>query len=167
MIAALRAPSSGSICRMRPRAGASSGKRSRWTGWPPRRWCWDKCDKEWAMAEERKEQSVHDVELEDKEEAAREGHGAIFATLKAEDKKKNEIVTGRTTDERGSWREDQAVDRHFHSEKKREEAKKQYLYHDAGLFKRHGYVPWWLQCVAVALIIWSIYYSIAYWTPPP
>ena len=114
---------------------------------------------------------MHDVEHEDKEEAAREGHGAIFATLKAEDKKKEEeeeeIVTGRTTDERGARREDQAVDRHFHSEKKREEAKKQYLYHDAGLFERHGYVPWWLQCVAVALIIWSIYYTIAYWTPPP
>ena len=123
------------------------------------------------MAEERKVHSVHDVELEDYVEAAREGHGAIFATLKAEDKKKEEeeeeIVTGRTTDERGARREDQAVDRHFHSEKKREEAKKQYLYHDAGLFERHGYVPWWLQGVAVALIIWSIYYAIAYWTPPP
>ena len=78
------------------------------------------------MAEERKEQSVNDVDHEDKEEAAREGHGAIFATLKAEDKKKEdeeeEIVTCRTTDERGSRREDQAVDRHFHSEKKLEES---------------------------------------------
>src|SRR3569623_1849434 len=131
---------------MPPRADASSGKWPRWTGRVARRWCWDKCDKEWTMAEERKDQSVHDVEHEDKEEAAREGHGAIFATLKAED---------------------QAAYRHFHSEKKREEAKKQYLNHDAGLFERHGYVPWWLQGVAGALIIWSIYYTIAYWTPPP
>src|SRR3569623_1744919 len=73
---------------MPPRADASSGKWSRWTGRGARRWCWDKCDKEWTMAEERKDQSVHDVEHEDKEEAAREGHGAIFATLKAEDKKR-------------------------------------------------------------------------------
>src|SRR3569832_493569 len=155
-----------------PRRGDVSCVMWSWCrGGVARRWCWDKCDKEWTMAEERKDQSVHDVEHENKEEAAREGHGAIFASLKAEDKKKEEKEkendTGRTTDERGARREDQAVDRHFHSEKKREEAKKQYLYHDAGLFERHGYVPWWLQGVAVALIIWSIYYSIAYWTPPP
>src|SRR3569833_1348343 len=102
---------------MPPRADASSGKWSRWTGRGARRWCWDKCDKEWTMAEERKDQTVHDEEQEDKEEAAREGHGAIFASQKAKDKKKEdeeeEFVSVRTTDERVARREDQAVDRHF------------------------------------------------------
>lgn len=123
------------------------------------------------MAEDRKEQSPHEVEHEDKEEAAREGHGHILATLKAEDKKKEEeeekLVTGRTTDEKGVHREDQAVDRHFHSQEKREEAKKKYLYHEAGLFERHGYVPWWLQGVVVVLLIWSVYYTVTNWSPTP
>lgn len=119
------------------------------------------------MAE--REQPVHDIEQQDKEEAAREGRGDLFATLRAEDKKKQEedhrLVIGRTTDEKGVHREDAAVDRHFRSEEKRKRAKKRYLYHEAGLFERHGYVPWWLQGVAVGLLVWSVYYTIVNWNP--
>ncbi len=41
-----------------------------------------------------------------------------------------------------------------------------FLYKDSGILERHGKVPFWLVLVLIALVIWSIYYLIAYWTPP-
>jgi len=41
-----------------------------------------------------------------------------------------------------------------------------FYYKDSGIRERHGRIPLWLVAVALALIIWSIYYVIAYWTPP-
>ncbi len=40
-----------------------------------------------------------------------------------------------------------------------------FYYKDSGILERHGKVPFWLTLVLIALI-WSIYYLIAYWTPP-
>ncbi len=41
-----------------------------------------------------------------------------------------------------------------------------FYYKDSGILERHGKVPFWLTLVLIALVIWSIYYLIAYWTPP-
>ncbi len=41
-----------------------------------------------------------------------------------------------------------------------------FYYKDSGILERHGKVPLWLTLVLIALVIWSIYYLIAYWTPP-
>lgn len=41
-----------------------------------------------------------------------------------------------------------------------------FYYKDSGIRERHGRIPPWLVAVAVALIIWGIYYVIAFWTPP-
>lgn len=38
-----------------------------------------------------------------------------------------------------------------------------YLYQAAGIEEREGYIPVWLTLVAVALILWSVYYTIRYW----
>ncbi len=42
-----------------------------------------------------------------------------------------------------------------------------FYYKDSGILERHGKVPFWLILVLIALVIWSIYYLIAYWTPLP
>jgi hypothetical protein len=42
-----------------------------------------------------------------------------------------------------------------------------YFYKDAGIQEHHGYIPFWLKAVALILVIWSVYYMIAYWSPPP
>lgn len=41
-----------------------------------------------------------------------------------------------------------------------------FYYKDSGIRERHGRIPPWLVLVAVALIIWSIYYVVAFWKPP-
>jgi hypothetical protein len=41
-----------------------------------------------------------------------------------------------------------------------------YTYQSAGIAERTGKVPAWLWLVAVLLVIWGIYYLIAYWNPP-
>lgn len=46
------------------------------------------------------------------------------------------------------------------------ETERPYSYTDAGIQERHGYVPVWLWGVVVALVIWGIYYTVAYWSPP-
>jgi hypothetical protein len=66
----------------------------------------------------------------------------------------------------GNERQKLASKSHFGSQEKAKEADTLYVYHDAGLVERHGYVPYWLKLVAVVLIIWSVYYLLAYWTPP-
>jgi hypothetical protein len=39
-----------------------------------------------------------------------------------------------------------------------------YLYRDSGLQERHGTVPLWLKAVSIGLLVWSIYYTIRYWS---
>jgi hypothetical protein len=39
-----------------------------------------------------------------------------------------------------------------------------YLYADAGIREKHGSIPLWLKLVAVALLIWSVYYLIQFWS---
>jgi hypothetical protein len=41
-----------------------------------------------------------------------------------------------------------------------------FYYKDSGIEERHGRVPPWLWAVAVALMVWGIYYLVAYWSPP-
>jgi len=42
-----------------------------------------------------------------------------------------------------------------------------YRYVDSGIQERHGEVPLWLWIVVVGLIVWGIYYLVAYWSPSP
>jgi hypothetical protein len=42
-----------------------------------------------------------------------------------------------------------------------------YLYKDSGIQENPGTIPLWLMGVVVALIIWGIYYLVAFWSPPP
>ena len=49
-----------------------------------------------------------------------------------------------------------------------EQAKPAYYYYkDVGIREHHGYIPLWLWAVALVLVIWSVYYMIVYWSPPP
>ncbi len=41
-----------------------------------------------------------------------------------------------------------------------------FVYKDSGIRERHGRIPPWLVAVAVALIIWGVYYLVAFWRPP-
>jgi hypothetical protein len=40
-----------------------------------------------------------------------------------------------------------------------------YVYRHAGIKERTGFVPLWLILVVVSLLIWSVYYTIRYWSP--
>lgn len=42
-----------------------------------------------------------------------------------------------------------------------------FYYADSGIRERHGDIPMWLIAVVLALIVWGIYYLVAYWSPPP
>lgn len=37
-------------------------------------------------------------------------------------------------------------------------------YEHSGIQERHGTIPLWLAVVVVVLIVWSIYYTIRYWS---
>lgn len=39
-----------------------------------------------------------------------------------------------------------------------------YLYKDAGLIERHGAIPLWLKLVGIGLVVWTVYYTIRYWS---
>lgn len=39
-----------------------------------------------------------------------------------------------------------------------------YRYEHAGIQERHGGIPIWLALVVLGLIVWSIYYTIRYWS---
>ena len=39
-----------------------------------------------------------------------------------------------------------------------------YVYEPAGIRERSGYVPAWLQLIALGLILWGVYYTIRYWS---
>ncbi len=41
-----------------------------------------------------------------------------------------------------------------------------YSYRTAGIAENEGYVPLWLWLVVVALLVWGIYYLLAYWHAP-
>jgi hypothetical protein len=42
-----------------------------------------------------------------------------------------------------------------------------YTYESAGIAEREGSVPFWLWIVVVLLLVWGVYYLVAYWNPPP
>ncbi len=42
-----------------------------------------------------------------------------------------------------------------------------FVYRDSGVHENRGYIPLWLKLVAIALLVWAVYYTIAYWGPPP
>lgn len=42
-----------------------------------------------------------------------------------------------------------------------------FLYKDSGIHENRGYIPFWLILVAIALVVWSIYYMVENWSPPP
>jgi hypothetical protein len=39
-----------------------------------------------------------------------------------------------------------------------------YVYRHAGIQERDGRIPLWLLMVCIGLIVWSIYYTIRYWS---
>jgi hypothetical protein len=41
---------------------------------------------------------------------------------------------------------------------------KLYLYRHAGIREREGGIPLWLKLVCIGLIVWSVYYTIRYWS---
>jgi len=41
-----------------------------------------------------------------------------------------------------------------------------FVYKDSGIHENRGYIPFWLILVLIALIVWGIYYTVAYWAPP-
>lgn len=41
-----------------------------------------------------------------------------------------------------------------------------YEYISAGIREREGSVPPWLILVMVGLLVWGLYYMLAYWSPP-
>jgi hypothetical protein len=67
---------------------------------------------------------------------------------------------------KGEQREDLAAERRFDDKDKREKAKQTFIYKDAGLTERHGYIPRWLWVVVVVLVIWGVYYLTTYWESP-
>lgn len=50
--------------------------------------------------------------------------------------------------------------------KQGDERETEFYYENAGIRERYGTVPLWLWAVAVALVIWGVYYLMAYWSPP-
>ena len=41
---------------------------------------------------------------------------------------------------------------------------KPYLYKEAGIMEGQGKIPLWLKLVAIGLVLWSVYYTIKYWS---
>jgi len=68
---------------------------------------------------------------------------------------------------KGEKRKELSSRTHYQSADKARKADKVFLYQDAELMERHGYVPYWLKLVTVGLVIWGLYYLFAYWSPPP
>lgn len=68
---------------------------------------------------------------------------------------------------KGEKRQEYSSETHYRNHEKAEKANEIFLYQDAGLTERHGYVPYWLKLVTISLVIWGIYYLWAYWSPPP
>ncbi len=66
----------------------------------------------------------------------------------------------------GEERKELSSKTHYRSPEKAKRADEVFLYKDAELMERHGYVPYWLKLVTIGLIIWGLYYMWAYWFPP-
>lgn len=64
-------------------------------------------------------------------------------------------------------RQELSSETHYRSHEKAKKANEVFLYHDAGLTERRGYVPYWLKLVTLSLIVWGLYYLWAYWSPSP
>jgi hypothetical protein len=47
----------------------------------------------------------------------------------------------------------------------RSEEKRAYRYRHAGIEEHEGRIPLWLTLVVVGLLIWSVYYTIQFWSP--
>lgn len=59
------------------------------------------------------------------------------------------------------------ADEHKSKLKRKEEIRsEEFIYKDAGIRERHGYIPLWLWLVAAALVAWGIYYTVYFWSPP-
>lgn len=56
---------------------------------------------------------------------------------------------------------------HPDSKQKNSQKEEVFIYKDAGIQEKHGYVPGWLWLVAIVLVVWAIYYTYANWAPPP
>lgn len=41
-----------------------------------------------------------------------------------------------------------------------------HVYETAGIMEREGHVPLWLWAVVAVLLIWGLYYLVAYWSIP-
>lgn len=67
---------------------------------------------------------------------------------------------------KGEERKELSSRTHYRSSDKARKADEVFLYRDAELMERHGYVPYWLKLVAVGLVIWGLYYLWTYWSPP-
>lgn len=67
----------------------------------------------------------------------------------------------------GKERQDEAIEAHIPIKKRRDKAKETFVYKWGGIFERHGYSPFWLMIVWGSLLVWAVYYLIAYWSPPP
>ena len=48
--------------------------------------------------------------------------------------------------------------------KMKDESDEAYLYRHAGIREREGRIPLWLMLVCIGLIVWSVYYTIQYWS---
>lgn len=49
-------------------------------------------------------------------------------------------------------------------EQSKAEVEQTYVYPHAGIREREGRIPRWLLMVCIGLIMWSIYYTIRYWS---
>jgi hypothetical protein len=66
----------------------------------------------------------------------------------------------------GEERKELSSKTHYRSQVKADKADKIFLYQDAELMERHGYVPYWLKLVTVGLVLWGLYYLWTFWSPP-
>ena len=44
------------------------------------------------------------------------------------------------------------------------ERQQAYVYRHAGIREREGYIPIWLALVVIGLLVWSVYYTVRYWS---
>lgn len=56
------------------------------------------------------------------------------------------------------------MDKQEPTRKSKAEGDQTYVYRHAGIREREGGVPFWLILVCISLVLWSIYYTIRYWS---
>ncbi len=52
------------------------------------------------------------------------------------------------------------------SSEHKQPAESVHVYEGAGIMEREGHVPLWLWIVVVVLLVWGVYYLVAYWNVP-